>query len=160
MRSQGSLGSPMWENGRLTERCYELPQFGFSSSLIYSIHGDAEGDNLENLNDAKNQKNKRRKEKVIAKALGHYPIAHCKTTGAHFIAAAIAESTPQIPLQNKATITMVPAEGCQRLKIDIAFTQNRKCFSLTPLPFLSLSVSLPHSSVSLESNNGRKIESE
>lgn len=53
MRSQGSLGSPMWENGRLTERCYEIPQLGFSSSLIYSLHGDEEGDNLENLNDAK-----------------------------------------------------------------------------------------------------------
>lgn len=55
----------------MMERWYKLPQLDFSSSLIYSKHGDEEGDNLENVNDAK----KRRKEKVIAKALGHYPIA-------------------------------------------------------------------------------------
>lgn len=75
IRSQGSLGSPKWKSGRIMERWYELPQLGFSSSLIYSIHGDEEGDNLEKLNDVKKKKQKRkRKEKAIAKALGHYLI--------------------------------------------------------------------------------------
>lgn len=73
MRSQGSLGSPKWESGRMMERWRELPQLGFTSSLIYSLHGDEEGDNLEKLNDVKKTKKKRkRKEKAIAKALGHY----------------------------------------------------------------------------------------
>lgn len=62
MRSQGSLGSPKWESGRMMERWYALPQLGFSSSLIYSIHGDEEGDNLENLNDVKKTKTKKERE--------------------------------------------------------------------------------------------------
>lgn len=69
MRSQGSLGSPKWESGRMMERWYELPQLGFSSSLIYSIHGDEEGDNLEKLNDVKKKNKKEREKKKLLQKL-------------------------------------------------------------------------------------------
>lgn len=63
MRSQGSLGPPKWKSGRMMERWYELPQLGFSSSLIYSTHGDEEGDNLEKLNDVKKKKQKKKEKR-------------------------------------------------------------------------------------------------
>lgn len=66
MGLQGSLGSPMWESGRMTEMVW-TSSFWLSSCLIYSIHGDEEGDNLENLNDAKKQKKKGEKKKLLQK---------------------------------------------------------------------------------------------